>query len=157
MAILFTVGHSNVPTDRLIELLSMHSISLVVDIRSDPHSKYAPQFNKQAIETELRSKGFDYIYYGDRLGGKPRSPGFFTPNGTPNYEKIAATQLFKNALSEVVTIAETTTLALMCSEADPQVCHRDRMIGWALREQGHEVRHILQDGTILSESQGRLL
>lgn len=157
MATIYTIGHSNATVDGLVHLLIAHRISLVIDVRSEPYSKYASQFNKHEIESELRRLGIDYLYRGDSLGGKPRSPGFLTPGGAPDYEKMAESPLFLSALEEVERLAEQRPLALMCSEADPRICHRDRLLAWVLRNRGHEVRHILHDGAIAEEEQGTLL
>jgi len=157
LAIIYTIGHSNTAVAELISLLKAHGIVLVVDVRSDPYSKYASQFNKREIEAELRRSGFEYLYLGDKLGGKPKSPGFYTPSGAPDYEKMAQSDVFRATLDDVVRMAAEKPLALMCSEADPKACHRDRLLAWVLRGQGHDVRHILHDGSILIEEQGTLL
>jgi len=75
MAIIYTIGHSNVTVQKLIELLKAYGIEVVMDVRSEPYSKYASHFNKREIEPELRKHGFEYCFYGEKLGGKPKSPG----------------------------------------------------------------------------------
>ena len=157
MATIYTIGHSNVPVDKLIALLSAHKIRLVIDIRSEPYSKYASHFNKREIEPELKRQGFDYMYMGDKLGGKPKSAGFITPGGAPDYEKMADSPVFKAGIEDLEHIADKCTTALMCSEADPKACHRDRLLAWVLKGRGHNVKHILHDGSILVEEQGSLL
>lgn len=157
MAVFYTIGHSNVSVREMIDLLSAHGIKLVIDVRSDPYSKYSPQFNKREIEGELRGNGFDYLFLGDKLGGKAKSPGFLTPGGAPDYERMADTDAFRAGIAEVERLAGERAVVLMCSEADPKACHRDRLLGWALRGRGHEVRHILHDGSIAREEQGSLL
>jgi uncharacterized protein (DUF488 family) len=94
---------------------------------------------------------------GEKLGGKPKSPGFYTSGGAPDYEKVADSEVFKSALVEVERMASERPVVLMCSEADPKACHRDRLLAWALRSRGHDVRHILHDGSIAAEEQGTLL
>ncbi|MEN6371735.1 MAG: DUF488 domain-containing protein [Armatimonadota bacterium] len=157
MAVIYTIGHSNVPVQKLIDLLMGHGIEVVVDVRSEPYSKYASQFNKREIEPELRENGFDYIYLGNKLGGKPKSPGFLTPGGVPDYEKMAESPLFKAGIEEVEQLAGEKKTSLMCSEADPKSCHRDRLLAWVLRGRGHTVSHILHDGSIATDEQGVLL
>lgn len=157
MATIYTIGHSNVPASKLIDLLSAYEIKLVIDVRSEPHSRYASQFNKHEIESELRLHGFDYIYMGDKIGGKPKSPGLLTPSGAPDYDKLAESGAFKAGIEEAERLAWETRVAMMCSEADPKVCHRDRLLARVLRSRRHEVRHILHDGSIAAEEQGTLL
>lgn len=132
MAVFYTIGHSNISTGELVSLLSAHNIETVLDVRSDPYSKYSPQFNKREIEAELRLRGFDYLYRGDKLGGKAKSPGFSTPEGAPDYEKMAESPAFKSGIEEIEQIAAVRVVVLMCSEADSKACHRDRLLGWIL-------------------------
>ena len=157
MAVIYTIGHSNVSLEELIDLLSAHGIELVIDVRSDPYSKYAPQFNRREIERDLFYHGLEYIYWGNVLGGKPKSPGFHTQDGAPDYEKMAESPAFKAAIEEVEELASVRNTVLMCSEADPMACHRERLLGWVLRSRGNGVRHVLQDGSIAKEEQGTLL
>jgi len=157
MAIIYTIGHSNVTVQKLIELLKAYGIEVVMDVRSEPYSKYASHFNKREIEPELRKHGFEYCFYGEKLGGKPKSPGFLTIHGAPDYEKMAESPVFKAGIEEVERMAEQKRVVLMCSEADPKACHRDRLLAWVLKNRGHNVEHILHDGTIAFEDQGVLL
>jgi len=157
MAIIYTIGHSNTSLQELVDLLSAHSVKLVIDVRSEPYSKYAPHFNGRSIEAALSRAGFEYLYLGDKLGGKPKSQGFYTPAGVPDYEKMAEAAPFRAAIEEVELLARARPTALMCSEADPFACHRERLLGWVLRARGHDLRHILHDGSIARENQGSLL
>jgi uncharacterized protein (DUF488 family) len=157
MATLYTIGHSNISVPEFIELLKPHGIEVVIDVRSDPYSRYAVQFNKHDIEIELFYHGFEYIYWGDRLGGRPKSPGFYTITGDPDYEKMAAVPAFQAAIEELELLATARCVALMCSEADPMACHRERLLAWVLRNRGNEVLHILSDGSIAKQEQESLL
>lgn len=157
MAAIYTIGHSNTTIDEFVGLLAAQGITLVIDVRSEPYSKYASQFNKHEIEAELTRRGFQYLYRGDKLGGKPKSPGFLTSSGAPDYEKMAASPIFLAGIEELEVLAAKEKVALMCSEADPKVCHRDRLLAWVLRGRGREVRHILHTGEIAEEEQGTLL
>jgi hypothetical protein len=40
--LIFTIGHSNIPAGRLVELLQQHEIATVLDVRSMPYSRYQP-------------------------------------------------------------------------------------------------------------------
>jgi uncharacterized protein (DUF488 family) len=42
-------------------------------------------------------------------------------------------------------------IALMCSEGRPEECHRSKLIGEALTDAGLPVRHIDEDGTLVSQ------
>jgi hypothetical protein len=44
-------------------------------------------------------------------------------------------------------------VALLCSESRPQDCHRSKLLGVALVEEGIEVTHLDEDGTLLSQDE----
>jgi len=77
------------PIDQFLELLNLHQITLVVDVRSAPYSQFAPQFNRETLETSLRSAGLQYKYAGDYLGGRPKDPDCYSngilPEGKADY------------------------------------------------------------------------
>ncbi|MFA5786488.1 MAG: DUF488 family protein [Actinomycetota bacterium] len=52
---LFSIGHSNHSLERFVELISVHGIQAVADIRSHPSSRHAPHFQRAALERALRS------------------------------------------------------------------------------------------------------
>ncbi|NPV08073.1 MAG: DUF488 domain-containing protein [Anaerolineae bacterium] len=66
----WTIGHSDRSLPELIQLLRAHSISLVVDVRSQPYSQWAPQFNREALARGLEAADIAYRYLGDELGGR---------------------------------------------------------------------------------------
>lgn len=49
---LYTIGHSTHTTEKFIELLIMHSINTVCDVRSSPYSKFNPQFNSELLKND---------------------------------------------------------------------------------------------------------
>src|SRR5439155_1421893 len=74
MSELFTVGHSNGPVEALIRLLEMHRITAIADVRSSPYSRYAPQFNREALHPLLTASGIQYVYLGAELGARRSEP-----------------------------------------------------------------------------------
>ena len=148
MTELFTIGHSNHDLLDFLNILKQHRIEILVDVRSDPHSRYAPQFNKSSIQRSVEAAGISYRYSGAYVGGKPKDAQLHTPSGTPDYDKLAATPAFQNELRTIINIAQSKRTALMCSEADPMSCHRERIIAQVLRSWGVKVTHIMPDGTI---------
>lgn len=148
----YTIGHSNGPFDAFAALLKMHGIREVADIRSVPMSRFAPQYNYDALEMALTREGIAYEYMGDRLGGRPRSSAFTKHDGSPDYEKMAKDEAFIDGLEMVVRMAERTVLCLMCSEEDPTKCHRAKLVAEQLALRGVEVLHILENGEIETEA-----
>ena len=70
---IYTLGHSNYPFDKFIEILKKYDINCVVDIRSTPYSKYNTQYNKEFLHETLKNLGYTYIYMADEFGAKRRT------------------------------------------------------------------------------------
>lgn len=144
---LYSIGHSNIPTERLIELLRQHGIAMLCDVRSAPYSRYNPQFNREDLSEQLRRAGIAYRFMGDTLGGKPLDAALRTEDGAlPDYERIATSPSFQQGIDQLIAAGARAPTAFMCSEADYHVCHRHRLIAPALIKRAVVVWHIMPDG-----------
>ena len=79
MSELYTIGHSNHSTEKFIELLLKHEITAVCDVRSQPYSKFNPQFNRENIQKELKQSNIAYVFLGraqTRHNGRRRGECF---------------------------------------------------------------------------------
>lgn len=146
---IYTIGHSNHPCEKFVELLKMHAIDVVADVRSHPYSRYCPHFNSEAVCDAL-PEGIDYIYLGHKLGGRPRGQKYYE-KGNPCYEQIARAGFFRRGLDDLLKKCKTHRIALMCAERDPAKCHRMVLVAHELNKKGIEVRHILANGKLLGE------
>ena len=153
---IYTIGHSNHDLLDFLDILKKYDVKLLVDLRSDPYSKYAPQFNKSEFQQHVEAAGIKYRYSGSSIGGKPKDSSLFTSSGKPDYDKLAATQPFQDELKAIVALAEKTRIALMCSEGNPTECHRERIIAPVLKSMGVKVVHIMPDGNTEEVPQQRL-
>ena len=52
----WTIGHSNHKGEALLGLLEQYEISLLVDVRSRPRSRW-PQFNQRALRPSVEERG----------------------------------------------------------------------------------------------------
>lgn len=155
---ILTVGHSTHSWDRFRALLNVAGVTAVADVRSSPWSRHTPQFNKDALATQLRAVGVAYVFLGDALGGRPSQARLFE-NGVADYEAMAQEPAFKAGLDRVRKGAETHVIAMMCAEQEPLDCHRCLLVSRRLRASGVRVAHILADGRIEAheETERRLL
>ena len=144
---LLTIGHSNHPADVFVRLLGEHAVTVLVDVRSAPYSRFHPQFNRAALAGTLAAAGIEYVYLGGALGGRPKDPGLYD-DGRVCYERVARTAAFRGAVEQVAERAGRDRLALMCAERDPLACHRALLVAPALEERGGTVAHILADGAL---------
>ena len=103
--VLRTIGHSNHPLEKLLDLLSAHEISVIVDVRSWPSSRRLPHFNRAALHGSLDAAGIGYLWFGKELGGK--SDGDTTAPA------------FRARIGELAELAERGQTAIMCAEDDP--------------------------------------
>jgi uncharacterized protein (DUF488 family) len=104
----------------------------------------------------LESAGIRYVYIGKELGGRPEGKEFYDAGGHVLYGKVAESDGFKNGLARLERgMREYRTLALLCSEENPSVCHRRLLITRVLAERGIEVYHLRGDGRMESESELR--
>jgi uncharacterized protein (DUF488 family) len=149
----FTIGHSNQSLDSLLALLQRHEVSVVIDTRSIPRSRVAPQFDKQILGPALRSIGILYAHK-LALGGRPRSKDFYDPDGHVRYDLIAKAKSFQAAVTRIQRGAQGGhRIALLCAEESPVHCHRRLLIGRVLRERGVELEHIRRDGRVQTEAE----
>ena len=70
----FTIGHSTHALERFIDLLKLHGITAVGDVRSKPYSRAHPQFNREGFEHLLRQSGIAYLFLGRELGARSDDP-----------------------------------------------------------------------------------
>jgi uncharacterized protein (DUF488 family) len=142
----FTIGHSNHTTERFSELLKQYGITLLVDIRSSPYSRFNPHFNRENLEATLAEAGIAYAFHGNSLGGKPDDPSCYD-EGRVNYAQIREKEWFQQGIAYICWERQNHALAVMCAEEDPKECHRHNLVAQELLARGVEVIHIRGDGT----------
>ena len=150
---ILTVGHSNHDVGHFCELLRSHGVTLLVDVRSQPYSRYAVQFNRDALEDSLQSSGIGYEFLGDRLGGRPPESHFYDEAGRVRYGAMAESERFREGIDRLVGLAGQSRIAIMCGEGDPTECHRRLLVGRVLQREGVRVIHILPDGSTKTEEE----
>lgn len=145
---IYTIGHSNHPQDRFVELLKQHAIEMLIDVRSHPRSSYCPQYDRRTLSGALAGAGIEYRFLGEDLGGHPEVAEFYDPAGYVLYDRLARSAPFQGGISELQMLIQRQRVAVMCSEEDPAACHRHLLIARVLAEQGISVLHIRGDGTV---------
>ena len=144
----FTIGHSNHAAEVFLRLLLGQRIEEVVDVRSSPHSRFNPQFNRKRLQAALEEAGLGYAFMGAALGGRPADPRCYDTEGRVQYDRIAETEAFREGMGQVRRRAGERRIALMCSEKEPLHCHRTLLIARLLTQGGLDVSHILADGAV---------
>ena len=134
---LFSIGSGNEDLLSFIGRLSKWNIDLLVDLRSQPYSGYVPHFNRECLSESLKMAKIDYLYFGDKLGGRP-------PEG---FEKFRESPKFKENINLLLNQVEGRTAALMCTEFDISKCHR-RFIVVEMIKEGIDVSVIDKEGNV---------
>ncbi len=152
---LWTIGHSNHSAEHFLSLLQQHGIETVVDVRSQPYSRFSPHFRQSRLRELLSETGVDYLFLGDELGGRPKEPELYDDAGNVAYGRVARTERFAGGLHRLMATAATQKVAALCSEEDPARCHRRLLITRALLndETPPTVTHVRGDGHLVSESE----
>jgi uncharacterized protein (DUF488 family) len=160
---LHTIGHSNVPLEKLIELLQQHGIHTLVDVRSAPHPKYATWFDKEQLEKPLREAGIAYHYAGKVLGGRPKDPSCYRDGRLPdakvdylqvvNYDEVRKRDWFQKGIDRLLELASQDRTAILCAEEDPWHCHRHHLISAELLSRGIVAQHIRGNGKVEAADQ----
>jgi uncharacterized protein (DUF488 family) len=124
----YTIGHSTRPLAELADLLGLHRVRILVDIRRMPRSRHSPQFNGDTLRGALAEAGIEYRHE-PRLGGLRRPAGESAANRgwrTPGFRAFAdymQTAEFAAALGDLLALAGAAgPVAIMCAEAVPWRC-----------------------------------
>jgi uncharacterized protein (DUF488 family) len=146
---LLTVGHSTLDVERFLDLLRQHDVTDVLDVRSQPYSRYVPRFNREALTASLASSGIEYHFLGREFGARSPDPDAYDDDGRVRYAAIRGTSAFEQRLLEVITAADAgRQQALLCTEADPADCHRSVLVAHAFYESDLPVAHIRADSRL---------
>jgi uncharacterized protein (DUF488 family) len=148
---IFTIGHSTHALERFVELLQQCGITALCDVRSNPHSRMNPQFNRKELNVAMRGRGIRYVFLGRELGARSKDPACYE-NGKVQYERLARTAPFRRGLQRVQNGMKSYRIAVMCAEKEPLECHRTILVARALAAAGLDVQHIHADGTLESHS-----
>ncbi len=145
--VVYSIGHSNHSIERFLELLRLHRVEVLVDVRSKPYSSYSPHFSREALESAVTAVGLRYLYLGEKLGGRPEEEQVYDGQRA-DYERVAAIPRFQDGIECLLREAGQYRVAVMCSEEAPKRCHRYRSIRPELQKRGVEMRHIRGDGRV---------
>ena len=72
MSTIYTIGHSTRSYDEFLELLKLHDIQILVDVRSLPGSRKFPHFNQENLQQSLPQDQIQYQHYKDLGGRRPQ-------------------------------------------------------------------------------------
>ena len=142
--IVMTIGPSTRTSKEFIQLLKAHQVQRLVDVRTVPRSRHNPQFNRSALSPALHSSRFITLFPG--LGGfrharrDSLNAGWHNASFRGFADYMQMTESREN-LEELINLAKSEQIAIMCAEAVPWRCHRS-LIADVLLAHGIEVWEI---------------
>src|SRR5262249_3874155 len=104
---LLTIGHSNHPLDRFLDLLARPGIEALVDIRRFPGSRRHPHFHRDSLAAALSMSGIEYHWL-EALGGRRHKQREESPNlglenqGFRNYADYLLTDEFREGVEKLL-------------------------------------------------------
>ena len=153
---IWTIGHSNHTWEDFAGLLAGERIETLIDVRSYPYSRFAPQFNREPLAAALDQSGITYYFQGTALGGRPESAEHYDAEGHALYGPMSERPQFRAAINSLLAGAANHRLALLCACGKPRDCHRRLLVGRVLADHGASLRHILADGSTETETEVKL-
>ena len=150
----FTIGHSTRPIGEFVSLLAEAEVTLIVDVRTVPRSRFNPQFNRDVLPASLAASGIAYEHLaalgglrGTQRDAPPETNAFWENASFHNYADYAMGQEFRSGLRTLRELGKTARSCVMCAESLWWRCHR-RIIADYLIAAGDDVFHILGEGHI---------
>ena len=152
---IYTIGHSSHDIETFFSHLKRYNITDITDIRRSPRSSRFPHFNREQIESEcLARSSFNYSFYGDILGARRRRRQSFDQLNNAlvdpdarSYADHMQTIEFQQIISQLISnLSSSSALVLMCSENNPEFCHRSLLADYLTLIHRIQVIHILFHG-----------
>lgn len=152
--ILYTIGHSQHKIEYFLEMLRLHGVNYILDVRSIPYSQFASEYNRENINATLDSVGIQYAFMGNYFGARQEDRSLYTNDGYLDFEKTRKSAQFQLGFHNVIKgVYSGNKIALMCTEKDPIECHRAIMVARTFYEAGIDVQHILQNNELQSHAE----
>jgi uncharacterized protein (DUF488 family) len=150
---LYTIGHGNRKSEDFLALLKEFGIEYLIDVRSQPYSKFNPQYNQNDLKFFLERNGIKYVFMGDNIGGRPKDTSCYDSEGKVDYEAVKTKEFFINGIERLKTAYnKDINVVIMCSESKPCECHRSKLIGRVLNTDNIILKHIDENGKVKDQA-----
>lgn len=152
MKTIYTIGYTGFRLNEFEKILKANNISCVIDVRSNPSSKYYQDYNSDNLKNYLKQFDILYRHYGKAFGARQNDKKYYI-NGYMDFEKFTKSEQFLEGFHKIEAGIELNyVFVLMCAEKNPYDCHRSIMISKVFYNNGYDVKHILADGSIESQN-----
>lgn len=140
---IFTIGYEGLDIDEFLKLLRLGGVDTVVDIRELPLSRKRG-FSKNGLREILQANGFGYRHIVALGCPKPIRDQYRQDGDWPQYKKDFKRYLASQVavVSELSQMAEAQECALLCFEANYQMCHRSMVADALQKVSGLDIEHL---------------
>lgn len=150
---LYTIGHGNRKPEDFLALLKDYGIEYLIDVRSQPYSKFNPQYNQNDLKFFLERNNIKYVFMGETIGGRPKDRTCYDDEDKVDYEVVKTKEFFLQGISRLKTAYEKDiNVVIMCSESKPCECHRSKLIGKVLNNDNIILKHIDEKGKLKDQN-----
>lgn len=134
-------------------MVDKYDINCIVDVRSNPFSRYYSDFNSNSLSNILKSR--DKLYMSMKeLGAKRFEEEVYSIENQVLFNRVYKTKAFQRGIERIHKGMDLGyKIVIMCSEKNPIECHRSIMIGRYLSDNGYDVQNILHNGTTISQKE----
>jgi uncharacterized protein (DUF488 family) len=153
---LYTFGYEGLDVDSFIARLRQADVRFIIDVRELPLSRKRG-FSKTALFEALKAAGMAYAHVPALGCPKPirdryRKDGNWEAYTAAFLDHLAAQQPF---IDELATLAKSSTICLLCFEADHLACHRTYVARAAQAAGSPPVSHLTRERAIPDELEHR--
>jgi uncharacterized protein (DUF488 family) len=140
---IFTIGYEGLDIGSFLNLLRLGDVQTVVDIRELPLSR-KKGFSKNGLREILSTNGFAYQHISKLGCPKPIRDQYRQDGNWQRYAKdfnrYLETQ--SDVVDQLSEMAEASHCALLCFEANYNMCHRSIVAAAVERAAGIKVEHL---------------
>lgn len=132
--VLYTIGYRGLNIANFLKLCGRNGLN-IVDVRSYPHSKFFPDYNREELEQSLNKIGLQYRNY-EPFGARRANKLLYT-NGQFDFAKASQDEAFVDCVDKLINAMNLGhRFMLLCSEPVPEECHRAVLVARAFHEGG---------------------
>jgi len=152
---IYSIGYAIHTIESFINTLKKFNITAIADVRSQPYSKFKPEFNRENLKQALINNGIEYVFLGDNIGARIEAPECYK-NGKADYHLISKRPLFQKGVGRILKGMKKYSIAIMCAEKDPINCHRTILICKHLKNDNIKIIHIIDSNTTENHTETEL-
>jgi len=140
---IFTLGYEGKDIDSFLNILIKNEINLLIDVRKNSFSMNF-SFTKDRLKNYLGKTGIEYIHIPELgIDGELRENLFTIQDYQNLFKQYEATTLVQQheQVLRIIKLSEKHRVALMCFEANKNICHRGVIANYIEKQYG-AVTHI---------------